>query len=347
MSFLDNLFSTGTAASLKTPTGQIDVSGSVPVQDYVLKVTSTALPMQASWVAENQVATSLQSTAGEIDVSEGTPELDHVLKVTNVSPLQARWMAESSAPAVVPASPWLPQRGSDLSFNDEFDDGSSDLGERGWTCINWATGAAMVRAGDVTWHQGGAFTGNQYRSTRIGSEMVIQTPVGVSMFIYKTFAPGNYLFGMQAMMPYLASGLEVRLWAYNVARNPALPERNAFGAGLYGGTLTTGINQFIYTDASGGQQWNTFTDVVGMDALVADVWTTDLRSSQRVGQYAWCSPNLRQRWRRSALIPLIVTETVAAGVQVASGGAGQLVAFGNSLQCVTLGWIRRDGSTPL
>jgi hypothetical protein len=50
-SFLDNLFTSGTASALATPTGAIDVSSTTPVLDYVLKVLSTS-PMRAGWRPE-------------------------------------------------------------------------------------------------------------------------------------------------------------------------------------------------------------------------------------------------------------------------------------------------------
>jgi hypothetical protein len=51
-SFLDNLFTSGTASALATPTGSIDVSSTMPVLDYVLKVINTS-PLQAGWMPES------------------------------------------------------------------------------------------------------------------------------------------------------------------------------------------------------------------------------------------------------------------------------------------------------
>lgn len=51
MSFLDNLFTTGTATALATPTGSISVNTTAPVLDYVLKVIS-ASPLRAGWAPE-------------------------------------------------------------------------------------------------------------------------------------------------------------------------------------------------------------------------------------------------------------------------------------------------------
>lgn len=49
MSFLDQLFLTGIAKTIKTPTTEVDVSSSEPALNQILKVTSTS-PLRATWV---------------------------------------------------------------------------------------------------------------------------------------------------------------------------------------------------------------------------------------------------------------------------------------------------------
>lgn len=248
---------------------------------------------------------------------------------------------------VTMASPWIPQRGSD-AWNDEFDDsGSPDLGVRGWTVENWSTGATLTRAGDVTWHAGASLGSTQYRSTLVGSELWLQTPSGVSMFIYKTFPAASYVFGMQGTVPYYESGFELKLWVYNATRNASLPERNAFGTGVYTSGSGAGNAQFIYTNNAGTQSWNTGgTNTFGNDGAVQDCWTCDLRSSAKVAQMSWETSTMRNRWTRAAQIAGVTTTAVAAGVQVTSGGVASLQT-GAAMKAIVLGWLRRDGSTPL
>jgi hypothetical protein len=74
MSFLDNLFTTGIATALKTPTGSIDVQTSAPVLNRVLKVTNVS-PPRATWEAES--GGSNADTTVLVPGDTLSPEVDH------------------------------------------------------------------------------------------------------------------------------------------------------------------------------------------------------------------------------------------------------------------------------
>lgn len=245
------------------------------------------------------------------------------------------------------SSPWIPQASSDLTWNDEFDSGSADLATRGWTVERWDTGATMTRAGDVSYHQGLTVTGTQYRSTIVGSQIHIQTPTNIGIFVYKTFASGQYMFGAKGTFPNLENGYFLRLYCYNATRNAAHPERSAFGAGSYANASGSGRTQFLATNASDTQLWNTDSGggfPFGDSDRPFDTMVSDLRSVGKVEQGLWDSSRLSQRWRRTSTSSL-GTDTVAAGMHIQTTG---IAAIGTSdVNTVALDWIRRDGGTPL
>lgn len=71
------------------------------------------------------------------------------------------------------------------AFDDEFDSGSSDWATRGWTVVNFSTGATLTRSGNIDpWSTTGPAAGT-YFSTIVGSYMLFQPPNGIDVRVYK------------------------------------------------------------------------------------------------------------------------------------------------------------------
>lgn len=71
MSFLDNLFTSGVASALNTPTGSISVNTTTPIMDAVLKVISIS-PLRAGWVSGGSgapVLTPVVVTGGTLNAA--------------------------------------------------------------------------------------------------------------------------------------------------------------------------------------------------------------------------------------------------------------------------------------
>lgn len=83
------------------------------------------------------------------------------------------WAAAGSGGPVLTGNPFIDVWGTPTAADDEFDGGSDDMAERGWTVYNRATGAPMTRGGGIT-YPSAPTDPSQYRSTRIGSSMAIQ-----------------------------------------------------------------------------------------------------------------------------------------------------------------------------
>jgi hypothetical protein len=229
------------------------------------------------------------------------------------------------------------------TFNDEFSSGSADLATRGWTCENFSSGATMSRRGEVQFASVSSLASNQYNSTILGSTILIQVGISVSMLLYKTFSSGSYLFGTRMVPHQIGNGsstfAEGKLWVYHATRSAANPERNAYGTGFYGSASTTGIAQFIYTNNSGTQLWNTTGNTYDQNVLM-DTWTCDLRTSGKPFQAAWNDLYARRRFWRDGNDGTTTT-AVAAGVMVATGGVQQQ-GGGNGPCYVAIDWIRRS-----
>lgn len=99
-------------------------------------------------------------------------------------------------PALLTGNPWIdpPTISTPDAWNEEFSTGSSDLAVRGWTVWATAAGVALTRVGDVvnSW-SATQLTSTQYRSTRVGSVMLIQIPDAIEVVIIKA-SSGDHLF---------------------------------------------------------------------------------------------------------------------------------------------------------
>lgn len=183
MSFLDNLFTTGPAVALKTPTSQIDVSSSAPALDRVLKVTSLE-PLQATWElqAENelpvQVDGVLIGTRTAIDL---VPGLNVTLDGEDDEPNDRVRITVSATVPPPPASPF-PWFGDPNASPNGWDFEPSqivdpDLAANGWTVRKAGSPyTVLTRVGDVPPYQAGsAPAAGTYQSTLCNGSLIIRT----------------------------------------------------------------------------------------------------------------------------------------------------------------------------
>lgn len=82
------------------------------------------------------------------------------------------------------------------SDDDEFDGDSPDLAERGWTIHRLSNRAVLTRVGDVLWwhaNTGSGLGATQYRSTIVGSKLMLQLPTTAlgDILIFKEIADAD------------------------------------------------------------------------------------------------------------------------------------------------------------
>jgi len=162
MSFLDNLFATGIAAALKTPTGSIDVSASTPVVDYVLKVQDAEHAIWAPGGVGPAGPAGPDGPAGDDGPTgpQGPRGLSTDLFLT---------------PQASPDA-W------DLNASVMTD---PDLANNGWTvALRDSPWTVLTRAGDIDRALGNAVAGT-YRSTLLGGVLILQLPSAGQVQIYK------------------------------------------------------------------------------------------------------------------------------------------------------------------
>lgn len=220
MSFLDNLFTTGPAVALKTPTSQIDVSSSAPALNRVLKVTSLD-PLQATWEDSGGSVATVFGRSGDVVAAAGdyqSSEVDNDSAVTGASVTDALESLQNAIAAFGPAAPVplpfvTPPGGWDTSF--DFDAAVAtdpDLAANGWTiALTHSPYTVLTRAGDVRWldHVWAAAASGQtpgvtynyppaagtYYSSLVGGRLLLQLPGGVDVSISRaTTAVGGALF---------------------------------------------------------------------------------------------------------------------------------------------------------
>lgn len=261
-------------------------------------------------------------------------------------PLPFTWppIVSAASAASVADGPWIPAADSDLAWNDEFDSGSPDFAERGWTVVRWSDGVPMTRSGDVSWVQALHPATLTYFSTIVGTRIFVQTPSGEGIFVYKTFASDLYLFGARGSFPIFENGYFFRMFVYNAVRSPASPERSAYGQGSYANGTNTGRNQFIYTTAGGVQIYNT-DGVSPIDPTnqTFDTYCCELRSPHNAAISSWDLDKMHQRWRESYTLPGEPTGAVACGVHLQTPGATAAGSTGGNFvpNAMCLDWIRR------
>jgi hypothetical protein len=93
----------------------------------------------------------------------------------------------TSIPATIPAylqHIWLKPPTVANAWDDEFESGSADLATRGWNITSGTT--TVARIGDIQPGNMGAVAANQYRSTIVGSTLIVQLWNGGGAVIWKT-----------------------------------------------------------------------------------------------------------------------------------------------------------------
>lgn len=151
-------------------------------------------------------------------------------------------VATSSLPAVTPAylqHIWLKPPSVPNAWDDEFESGSADLATRGWGISTGTTN--FTRIGDIQPGNLAAVTGTQYRSTIVGSCIVIQLGVGVSCGVWKS-------------IPALASGDKyyVRFGASNPNWESSTGNYNGLSVSYSTSGFPDGNNRYLVS-----QSWDT------------------------------------------------------------------------------------------
>jgi len=243
------------------------------------------------------------------------------------------------------SNPWIPGVESDPTFDDEFDSGDPDFAVRGFTCVNfYGGGGTMTRAGNIA--SSGTISAGTYRSTIYGSTIYVQVPAGTTLFIYKAFSAAQYLFGARFAGHSVGNSdpsqkTECRIWAFATAYSSANPERNAFGSGFIssGSVAGQGASQFIYTNNSGTQIYNTGgTNTFGLDADI-DVYTLDTRLTGTPIHHAWNASVNRRRFALSQPSAL-PTSVLQAGIAIQSNGSNST----SVPNYVAIDWFRRSNA---
>lgn len=175
MSFLDNLFSSGAARSLATPTQTVAVNTDEPALNDVLKITSLS-PLRATWEAGGSVGP--EGPQGPQGIP-GTNGADGAVGPAGPRGLSSNvWVGPQASPDA-----W------DLEASTMID---PDLAANGWTIqLRDNPWTVLTRAGNLDRSLASSAAGT-YRSQLVNGVLVLQLP-GPQVQIYKASA-GAYCY---------------------------------------------------------------------------------------------------------------------------------------------------------
>lgn len=202
MTKLYDVFDGSVARSILTPSGPLEIAQDTNPEEGD---TLARINGKLRWTAGGDDGDADPATQISVP-SEGDPE---VLTIGHIEPGELLRRDPTTAfvtgvrfddmlrgARVWTGNPYIDQPLTPSSVDDEFDVGSPDLAARGWTVHRASNRAVLTRVGDVLWwapSNEAGLTATQYRSTIVGSKLMLQLPTTTSgdILIFKAIADAD------------------------------------------------------------------------------------------------------------------------------------------------------------